>query len=202
MRTRWMTTAVVTVAVLGGMLAGCGSDDSEDAAEEPAAEEPAAPAGEAADSGDRSTVDSSEDSAPSSTEQLDELVLADPCEVVPDTKVAEIVGANTTGQLVNVDDGLPGATCTYIIAANGTISLSITPDGADFYSTYRGEAEADEPDEVVDLGDVGDEAYIFQGMQVDAITGDVWVQVQVLTSATTADTGGVEIVDAAIDAIG
>lgn len=184
MRARWMTMAVVAAAASGTVLAGCGSDDSDsgnDAAD-------AAPTAE----------DSSEESGDDATGTSDELALGDPCELVPDTRVAEIVGDDATGELVNVGDGLPGATCTYTIASSGTISLSITPDGEAFFGTYRDQAASEG---VADLGDLGDEAFIFEGVEVDALAGGALIQLQVFTSATTADTGGVEIVQAAIDAI-
>lgn len=183
MRTRWMATVAVTAAAMGGVLAGCGSDDAGD--------DDAAGAGAAAEESGESDAGSDGES--------DELALGDPCELVPDTMVAEIVGGEATGELVNVDDGLPGATCTYTIAAGGTISLSITPDGEAFFSAYRDQAESEG---VSDVGDLGDEAFIFQDVEVDALAADALIQLQVFTSATTAETGGVEIVQAAIDAIG
>lgn len=181
MRARWMTRAVVAVAAVSGVLAGCGSDETED------------------DAADAAVVESGDGSEQDSGGESDELALGDPCELVPDTTVAEIVGDDVTGELGNVDDGLPGATCTYTIAAGGTISLSITPDGAAFFSANRSQADAAT---LTDIADLGDEAYVFQDTEVNAIAGDAMIQLQVFTLATTAESGGVEIVQAAIDAIG
>lgn len=177
-----MSCGVVTAAVALSVVAACGSDD------DTAGADPEALPGVATD-------------APTAAESAadDELALGDPCELVPADVVAGVVGGEVTAELVNVGDGLPGATCAYTLAAGGTVSLSITPNGAGFFDTYKSQAEATGGVEPVD--GLGDDGFVFQDVEVAARAGEAMVQLQVLTSATTAATGGVEVARAAVAAI-
>jgi hypothetical protein len=174
---RWVAVALVA---LGGVLAGCGDDDS---------------GGDPLTSAGSGGVTAPDDASAGGS---DELALGDPCVLVPPSAVAGIVGGEVTGELVNVDDGLPGATCAYTVASGGSVSLSITPDGAGFYSGYRDQAD---DGGIEDVDGLGDEGFVFQDVEVVARSGDAMIQLQVFTSSTTADTGGVEVVRLAIDAI-
>lgn len=166
--------------------AGCGGDDggggTPDEASDVATEEAAG-----------------ETTAASGGGEMDELALGDPCQLVPAESVAPVVGGEVTAETLNVGDGLPGATCAYTVAAGGTISLSITPDGAGFFDSYKDQAES--AGGVEQVPDVGDEAFVFQDTEVVARTGAAMIQLQSFTSATTAATGGVEIVRLAVEAV-
>lgn len=167
--------------------AGCGGDDdaggdTPDVASDVVTEEAAGEATAASGGG-----------------EMDELALGDPCELVPAASVAPVVGGDVTAETLNVGDGLPGATCAYTVAAGGTISLSITPDGAGFFDSYKDQAES--AGGVEQVPDVGDEAFVFQDAEVVARTGAAMIQLQSFTSATTAATGGVEIVRLAVEAV-
>jgi len=108
------------------------------------------------------------------------------------------VGGDVTAETMNVGDGLPGATCAYTVAAGGTISLSIAPEGSGFFDSYKDQAEAAGG---VEVADVGEEAFVFQDIEVVARAGAAMIQLQSFTSATTAATGGVEIVRLAVEAV-
>lgn len=177
---RYLGAAGVTLGLVAGASACGGDDDSGDAA--------VAPPPVATDSGP----------ADLDVGGNDELALGDPCELVPADVVSGIVGADATASLTNVGDGLPGATCAYTVEG-GTISLSITPGGADFFDSYRAQAEAGGGIEPVD--GLGDEGFVFQGVEVVSRASGAMIQLQMFTSASTAATGGVDIVKAAVEAI-
>ncbi|MGE3586808.1 MAG: hypothetical protein AB7L17_03720 [Ilumatobacteraceae bacterium] len=176
---------MATVATIWAMcMSGCGGDD---------------------DTADTiANVDTVADAANDEADQgaagadADELALGDPCELVPASAVSEIVGAPMTSSLVNVGDGLPGATCSYT-GDSGTVSLSLSPTGASFFDSYRDQAEANGGIEPVD--GLGDEAFVYQDAEVAVRAGEAMIQLQVFTSGATATTGGVEIARLAVAAI-
>lgn len=129
-----------------------------------------------------------------------EMPYGDPCTLGPPSTVAATVGGDVTGTLANADDGLPGATCLYTVAAGGTLALSVSGIAASFYDSHKSQAEA--AGGASPVAGVGDDAFIFSRSEITARSGDAMIQLQVLTSSTTAETGGVEIVRAVVEAIG
>src|SRR5690606_29371940 len=132
---RRLTAVLVALAAVG---AACGGDDD--------ASPPTGTAGAA-------------DAESTDPGAADELALGDPCELVPAAAVAEVVGADVTAELVNVGDGLPGATCAYTVESGGMLSLSLNPDGVGFYDAYREQALAGGG--VDDVPGLGDDGYVF-----------------------------------------
>lgn len=185
----WPLCGVALAAIVG--LAACGGDDDDDAGDADDVEVAV---------GDAMTADEGAGDAGGSGGGDTELPYGDPCELVPASTVADAVGGDVTGALANADDGLPGATCLYTVAAGGTVSLSVSAAAASFYDGYKTQAES--AGGINPVSDLGDDAFVFGGSEVSARAGDAMVQLQVFTSGTTADTGGVEIVRAALEAIG
>lgn len=167
-RTRW-----VLAVVIGAMaLSACGDDDGGEAGADEGTSEAA--------SGD----------------DTGELSLGDPCELVTADDVAAVAGFAVTAELVNVDDGLPGATCTYTgDGGEGLINLSITPEGADAFATSASS------DLAVGGPDLGDDSYVVEGGEIGVLVGDAWLTVNVFVGELSLEVEGAEIAELAAAAL-
>lgn len=165
MGARWV--AGVLVAVMAALGAACGGDD--DGADAAAEERASGSSGE--------------------------LALGDPCEFVTADEVAAVIGFDVTTALINVDDDLPGATCTYTGAeGQGTINLNVTPDGESFFDASAGAAEEGP-------SGLGDRSYIVEGGEIGVLVDGHFLQVSVFVSSLTLEGEGVEIAELAVDAV-
>lgn len=134
---------------------------------------------------------------PEAAADSDELTLGDPCDLVPDDEVGDILGFDVTGELMNVGDGLPGATCMYAGAGGeGTAQLNVTPDGAGAFDMSVGSDLAEPgPD------GLGDASYLVEAGEIGVRVGDHYIQVVVRGTGLTLEGHGAQIAERAVAAI-